>query len=73
MYNIELDITAETSTEMVQQFAEEHGCTVELIAEIGPGGGNPLYKFSSENIHYITELSEQLLGFTVDETFFTIS
>ena len=62
MYTIDLDITAETSIALVNQFAEEHGCTAELLLEVGPGGGNPLYRFSSDNIHYITELAQQILG-----------
>jgi hypothetical protein len=67
-YTAYLDITAETSFSAVKQFAEDHGCIAELIKEFGPGGGNPLYRFSSDNIHYITELTEQL-GYTPAEDF----
>ena len=62
MYTIELDITHETPIEMVQQFATDHGCTAELLMEHGPAGGNPLYKFSSDNFDYLQELTEQVLG-----------
>lgn len=66
MYTIELDITAETSTDLVYQFATEHGCTAELLQEIGPGGGNPLYLFSSDSKDCLLELTEQL-GYTEDD------
>ena len=62
MFTIELDITYETPIEMVQQFATDHGCTVELLQEFGPAGGNPLYKFSSDKFDYLQELTEQILG-----------
>lgn len=61
-YTIELDISHETPSEMVQQFATDHGCTAELLMEYGPAGGNPLYKFSSDNFDYLQELTEQVFG-----------
>lgn len=62
MFTIELDITHETPIEMVQQFATDHGCTAELLQEFGPAGGNPLYKFSSDNFDHLQELAEQVFG-----------
>lgn len=60
MYIADLDITAETDFSEIKQFAEQHGCTVELLTEFGPGAGHPVYRFASDNIHFITELTEQL-------------
>jgi len=62
MYTIELDITSETTTEMVNQFATEHGCTSKLLMEYGPAGGNPLYQFSSESFDCLEELVTQYFG-----------
>lgn len=62
MYTIELDISHETPIEMVQQFAIDHGCTAELLQEYGPAGGNPLYRFSSDNFDYLQELTGQVFG-----------
>jgi hypothetical protein len=62
MYIAELDISAEASQESVHQFATEHGCTAELIAEYGPAGGNPLYQFSSDSKDCLEELVSQVLG-----------
>lgn len=60
-YNVQLDISHETSPEMVNQFALDHGCTATLILEYGPAGGNPLYQFSSDNFNYLQELTQQVL------------
>jgi hypothetical protein len=62
MYIAELDISAEASQKSVRQFAKEHGCTAELIAEYGPAGGNPLYQFSSNSKDSLEELVSQVLG-----------
>jgi len=63
MYLAELDITHETPSDMVYQFAKDHGCVAKLILEYGPAGGNPLYQFSSDNYDYLEELVGQVLGF----------
>ena len=63
-YHVQLDISHETPSEMVHQFAIDHGCTATLIEEFGPAGGNPLYEFSSDNFNYLQELTEQVLGGT---------
>lgn len=62
MYVIELDISHEATSEMVHQFAKDHGCVAKLVLENGPAGGNPLYQFSSDKFDYLQELTEQLLG-----------
>ena len=61
-YTVELDISHEAAHEEVLQFAQEHGCRVLSRIENGPAGGNPLYTFASENIDYLQELTEQILG-----------
>lgn len=61
-YIIELDVSHETPSDMVHQFAKDHGCMALLIEEFGPAGGNPLYQFSSDNFDYLQELTDQLLG-----------
>ena len=42
MFKIELDCV---SIEGAQEMGRRHGCSVEVISENGPGGGNPLMKF----------------------------
>lgn len=59
MHTLTLNITAATEFALVKEFAESHGCTVELISDLG--GSEITYKFSSDNIHFITELAEQIL------------
>lgn len=61
-YTIDLDISHETPHEMVVQFAIDHGCSAELLQEFGPAGGNPLYRFSSDNQQYLWELADQVYG-----------
>lgn len=64
MYHVQLDISHETPSDMVHQFATDHGCTATLIEEFGPAGGNPLYQFSSDKFDYLEELVDQILGGT---------
>ena len=66
-YFVQLDISHEASSEMIHQFATDHGCSATLILENGPAGGNPLYQFSSDNFNYLQELVEQVLGRGCDE------
>tara|TARA_B110000503_G_scaffold138581_1_gene225057 strand:+ start:97 stop:333 length:237 start_codon:yes stop_codon:yes gene_type:complete len=66
-YNVQLDVSHETTFELVNEFATGHGCTATLILENGPAGGNPLYQFSSDKFSYLEELIGQLLGYTPDE------
>jgi hypothetical protein len=61
-YTIDLDISHETPSEMVHQFASDHGCTAILLEEFGPAGGNPLYRFSSDNQQYLWELANEIFG-----------
>jgi len=67
MYTIELDITSEATTAMVNQFATEHSCTAKLIQAFGPAGGNPVYEFSSESFDCLEELVTQYFGGEFDE------
>lgn len=67
MYHVQLDISHEAPSDMVHQFATDHGCTATLIEEFGPAGGNPLYQFSSDKFDYLQELTEQVLGGGFDE------
>ena len=66
-YNVQLDVSHETTFELVNEFATGHGCTATLILENGPAGGNPLYQFSSNKFSYLEELIGQLLSYTPDE------
>ena len=66
-YFVQLDISHETPSEMVHQFATDHGCIATLIEEFGPAGGNPLYQFSSDKFDYLQELVEQIMGAGFDE------
>lgn len=59
-FAVELDITHEASEADVSQFAEEHGCTYELIEANGPAGGNPLYCFMSKSYDCLLELTTQI-------------
>ena len=67
MYTIDLDISSEVTDIQVNEFATALGCTATLLMENGPGGGNPLYEFSSDNFDYLQELVEQYFGGEFDE------
>ena len=67
MYTIQLDISHETTFELVNEFATGHGCTATLLIKNGPAGGNPLYQFSSDRFSYLEELIGQYLGYAPDE------
>lgn len=69
MFNIELDISAETTPLQVQSFANDHGCAATLLQANGPAGGNPLYLFQSEKFDYLDELVSQVLGTNTDTEF----
>ena len=66
-YNVQLDVSHETTFELVNEFATGHGCEATLVQLNGPGGGNPVYQFSSDNFNYLQELVEQVLGRGCDE------
>ena len=73
MFNIELDITGESTHSEITQFAKEHGCSATLIKSglhrIGKYGRNPLYLFQSEKFDYLDELASQVLGVNTDIEF----
>jgi DNA-binding LacI/PurR family transcriptional regulator len=62
MYSTILDVSHEVTHEEVVQFATEHGCDCVLLEAFGPAGGNPLYRFGSDNEDMILELADQLTG-----------
>ena len=68
-YEVQLDISSESTHDEVLQFATEHGCTAKLLIEDGPAGGNPLYLFQSEKFDYLDELVSQILGTNTDTEF----
>jgi hypothetical protein len=49
LYSLELDICSEYPTSELDQDMSNYGLVAELIDPNGPGGGNPVYKFSSYN------------------------
>jgi hypothetical protein len=62
VFNVELDIPHTATPELIKEFAESHGCVAKMIMPEGPGGGNPVYNFSSERYSYLEELVEQIYG-----------
>jgi hypothetical protein len=49
LYSLELDISCEYPTSELAQDMSNYGLVAELIDANGPGGGNPVYRFSSFN------------------------
>jgi hypothetical protein len=49
LYSLELDICAEYPTSELDKDMSNYGLVSELINANGPGGGNPIYSFSSYN------------------------
>ena len=60
-YSIQLDISHEATKAEVAEFAFSHNCSVALIEEFGPAGGNPLYEFTSKSYDCLLELAMQIL------------
>jgi hypothetical protein len=56
MYSAELDINYELTYESVKEYANEFGCDAILVEEEGPGGGNPVYSFTSTEKRSIINL-----------------
>jgi hypothetical protein len=69
MFTTELDINYETPKSEIVKFALEHMCEATLITENGPGGGNPVYEFSSHSYDCLEELVTQVYGVACDEEF----
>ena len=69
MYVIELDISHETSTQEVMDFAKEMDCSAKMLIEFGPAGGNPLYQFSSNTLESLRNLINNVYGAPMDEDF----
>jgi hypothetical protein len=46
-FAIQLDISHEATKEQVESFAALFNCDAEMIMEVGPAGGNPVYEFTS--------------------------
>jgi hypothetical protein len=49
LFALELDISAEYPTSDLMVDVANFGLIAELVDANGPGGGNPVYKFSSFN------------------------
>ncbi len=72
MFNIELDVTGESTHSEITQFAKDHGCKATLIKsglDRISHGGDPLYLFQSEKFFYLDELVSQILGTNTDTEF----
>lgn len=47
MPTIEIDVAGDEDHDtLTRRIADRHNCSVKLLKEIGPGGGNPLYLFT---------------------------
>lgn len=66
MFSIELDVSYESTHQEIVEFAREHDCNATLVTENGPGGGNPVYEFASDNIKSVMELTTDIYGETFD-------
>ena len=66
MFSIELDISHEPTHQENVEFAREHNCNAILVTENGPGGGNPVYEFTSDKIENIIKLTTNIYGGTFD-------
>lgn len=49
LFSIELDICSEYPTSELAKDCSNYGLIAQLIDPNGPGGGNPVYRFSSYN------------------------
>jgi hypothetical protein len=59
MHTIELDFAHDCDhTRDSQNLAQRHGCSVRLLKEFGPAGGNPLYQFTGTRLNLVSMLSE---------------
>tara|TARA_Y100000385_G_scaffold54467_1_gene51917 strand:- start:887 stop:1096 length:210 start_codon:yes stop_codon:yes gene_type:complete len=58
IYSLTADITHTSSKSEIKQFAEEHGCTLLKFKALE--NSNHLVTFSSNNLDYIQELTDQL-------------
>lgn len=56
LFSLELDISADYPTSELIKDMSNYGLVAQLINANGPGGGNPIYRFSSFN-------KEDLLAF----------
>jgi hypothetical protein len=59
-YILKSDIAHTSTQSEIKQFANEHGCTLSNFQPNGPGGGNHICTFISNNLDYIQELCDQL-------------
>lgn len=59
-YSISLDISYESTSDEINEWAATFNCTATLITEFGPAGGNPVYKFSTKNITNLENLCDDL-------------
>lgn len=66
-YTVELDISHESTPSEVAEFAFIWDCTSKLLIEDGPGGGNPVYEFLSNNYGNLRDLLIDYMGHDIDE------
>jgi hypothetical protein len=59
-YILKSDIAYTSTQSEINQFANEHGCTLSNFQLNGPGGGNHICTFTSNNLDHIQELCDQL-------------
>ena len=59
MYTTEHDIAYDSPKHEIYEIAEKHHCTVTLLQQYGPAGGNPLYRFSSHSLTNLQNLENE--------------
>lgn len=66
MFSIELDVSYESTHQETIKFAQEYDCNANLVTENGPGGGNPVYEFTSDKIENVMQLTADIYGQAFD-------
>lgn len=59
LFTLELDICAEYPTSDLMVDVSNYGLFAELVDANGPGGGNPVYKFSSYEKESLIAFAEE--------------
>ncbi len=59
-YSLTTDIDYNKSKTLIIDWASKHGCTLTNFQENGPGGGNHVCTFISNNYNNIKELTQIL-------------
>ena len=69
MFTMQLDISYEVTHESVVEWAQGLNCRVLSRLEEGPGGGNPVYTFASNEYNSLKAMAEEMFGAELDNTF----